>query len=143
MAVDSGTSSPYGRVPFLSACFLSSLFFLSLSLAISLPLSLSLRCSFVPRDRIVSRLLFDCLSLLRTIFRDLFSRGRKRRRRTRRRSRRRRDRRRGETRGDVLGSLRRELCVRASACPPRVRGLRGFFGGEREVASRLGNTRDR
>lgn len=123
--------------------------FFSLSLSRYFSPSLSLRCSFVPRDRIVSRLLFDCLSLLRTIFRDLFSRGRKRRRRTRRRSRRRRDRRRGETRGDVLGSLRRELCVRASACPPRVRGLRGSLAekerwlagwGTREIDSVVATT---
>ena len=60
MAVDSGTSSPYGRVPFLSACFLSSLFFLSLSLAISLPLSLSsllLRSARSDRVSIALRLL--------------------------------------------------------------------------------------
>ena len=38
--------------------------FFSLSLSRYFSPSLSLRCSFVPRDRIVSRLLFDCLSLL-------------------------------------------------------------------------------
>ena len=116
------------------------------SLSLSRYFSPSLSLFVAPSFRAIGSCL-DCSSIacpfFWTIFRDLFSRGRKRRRRTRRRSRRRRDRRRGETRGDVLGSLRRELCVRASACPPRVRGLRGFFGGEREVASRLGNTRDR
>lgn len=122
------------------------------SLSLSRYFSPSLSLFVAPSFRAIGSCL-DCSSIacpfFWTIFRDLFSRGRKRRRRTRRRSRRRRDRRRGETRGDVLGSLRRELCVRASACPPRVRGLRGSLAekerwlagwGTREIDSVVATT---
>ena len=117
--------------------------FFSLSLSRYFSPSLSLRCSFVPRDRIVSRLLFDCLSLLLNNFSWSLLEGKKKEEEDKKeeqeekRSKKRRDKRR-RSRFSAKRTLRACLCV--STASTRTEG---FFGGEREVASRLGNTRDR
>lgn len=121
---------------------LFAFFSLSLSLAISLPLSLSsllLRSARSDRVSIALRLLVPSSnnfswSLLEGKKKEEED---KKEEQEEKRSKKRRDKRR-RSRFSAKRTLRACLCV--STASTRTEG---FFGGEREVASRLGNTRDR